>query len=66
MSHYHEAVVAFRRDLLTRTLRQANGNKTRAARALGVGRTYLVKLLKQHGCPASPHPLPTARKESQP
>ena len=46
---YHEAVEQFRRDLLRRTLAEHGGNRTQAARALGLARTYLCKLLRRHG-----------------
>jgi DNA-binding NtrC family response regulator len=44
---YHEAVVAFKRNLLRAALVRANGNRTRAAEALGLQRTYLLRLVKE-------------------
>ncbi|HSB78955.1 MAG TPA: sigma-54 dependent transcriptional regulator [Candidatus Methylomirabilis sp.] len=46
---YHEAVLKFKRELLQSSLRQADGNQTRAAEALGLQRTYLSRLLKDLG-----------------
>ncbi len=46
---YHEAVLAFKQGLLRSALAQANGNQTQAARALGLQRTYLSRLLKELG-----------------
>jgi DNA-binding NtrC family response regulator len=43
---YHEAVLAFKRNLLRQALAQANGSPTRAAEALGLQRTYLSRLLR--------------------
>jgi DNA-binding NtrC family response regulator len=43
---YHDAVAAFQRELLRQALAQAQGNHTAAARALGLQRTYLQRLLK--------------------
>jgi transcriptional regulator of acetoin/glycerol metabolism len=37
------------RELLVRALAAADGNKARAARALGVARSTLVSRLKKHG-----------------
>jgi DNA-binding NtrC family response regulator len=39
---FHGAVSDFKRRLLEATLTQAGGNRTRAARALGLQRTYLL------------------------
>jgi DNA-binding NtrC family response regulator len=43
---WHEAVGAFKRELLERTLVAVGGNRTHAARALGLQRTYLLRLLR--------------------
>ncbi len=43
---YHEAVDTYRRDLIVRALADAQGNRAAAAKALGVHRTHLMKLLK--------------------
>jgi DNA-binding NtrC family response regulator len=39
----------FERDAITRALRDAGGNVTRAARCLGIARTALQRLMKRHG-----------------
>ena len=39
---FHGAVGDFKRRLIEATLTQAGGNRTRAARALGLKRTYLL------------------------
>ena len=46
---YHDAVERFKRDLLTRTLQAHAGNRTYAARALGLQRTYLIRLIRDLG-----------------
>jgi DNA-binding NtrC family response regulator len=46
---YHEAVRQFKCELLRSALARANGNQTRAAEALGLQRTYLSRLLREHG-----------------
>ncbi len=46
---YHDAVSAFKRDLLRAALVRANGNQTRAAEMLALRRTYLSRLLKVLG-----------------
>jgi DNA-binding NtrC family response regulator len=40
---FHGAVGEFKRRLIEATLAQAGGNRTRAARALGLQRTYLLR-----------------------
>ncbi len=42
---YRSAVTAFKRQLIETTLREHGGNRTHAARALGVQRTYLLRLI---------------------
>jgi DNA-binding NtrC family response regulator len=49
---WHEAVAAFKRELIERALRQARGNRTRAAEALGLQRTYLLRLMREMGLSA--------------
>ena len=39
---YHGAVTDFKRRLIEATLHQARGNRTHAARSLGLQRTYLL------------------------
>ena len=46
---YHEAMTASRRELIKRALDQAQGNRAVAAKALGLHRTHLLKLLKSLG-----------------
>jgi hypothetical protein len=44
---FHRAVTAFKRRLIERTLTELGGNRTRAARALGLQRTYLLRLMRE-------------------
>jgi DNA-binding NtrC family response regulator len=53
---YHGAVSDFKRRLIETTLRQARGNRTHAARALGLQRTYLLRLIRELGVAAPPPP----------
>lgn len=55
---FHGAVCQFKRCLIEATLAQAGGNRTRAARALGLQRTYLLRLMRefQIRIPAAPGP----------
>jgi len=53
---YHGAVSAFKRRLIEATLREARGNRTHAARALGLQRTYLLRLIRELGVAAPPPP----------
>ena len=55
---FHGAVGDFKRRLIEATLTQAGGNRTRAARALGLQRTYLLRLMRefQVHIPAPPGP----------
>ena len=43
---YHEATDTYKRLLIIRALTQAQGNRAAAARALGLQRTYLSRLIK--------------------
>jgi len=43
---YHAAVARFKRQLLELTLEMHDGNRTRTAKALGLERTYLLRLIK--------------------
>jgi DNA-binding NtrC family response regulator len=45
-SSYHESVDAYRRELILRTLAQTQGNRSAAAKVLGLERSYFVKLMK--------------------
>ena len=53
---YHGAVSAFKRRLIEATLHQVNGNRTHAARVLGLQRTYLLRLIRELGVDAPPPP----------
>src|SRR5262249_53522599 len=57
---YHAAVEEFKRGLIASTLRRTNGNRTRAARLLGLQRTYLARLIRDLGlaAPAAVAPVP--------
>ncbi|MGH7412227.1 MAG: sigma-54-dependent transcriptional regulator [Candidatus Methylomirabilis sp.] len=44
---FHEAVVAYKRQIIRETLRRFGGNQSRAASALGLQRTYLSRLIKE-------------------
>jgi len=46
---YHEAIDAYRRQLIQRALAQAQGNRAAAAKALGLHRTHFFKLIKSLG-----------------
>jgi hypothetical protein len=46
---YHGAVSAFKRQLIEATLVGAGGNRSHAARALGLQRTYLLRLMREFG-----------------
>jgi transcriptional regulator with PAS, ATPase and Fis domain len=56
---YHAAVEEFKRGLIASTLRRTSGNRTRAARLLGLQRTYLARLIRDLGL-AGPTPVPAA------
>ena len=53
---YHGAVSEFKRRLIEITLREAHGNRTHAARALGLQRTYLLRLMRDLNVTAPPPP----------
>jgi hypothetical protein len=44
---FHGAVTEFKRRLIETTLTELGGNRTRAARALGLQRTYLLRLMRE-------------------
>ena len=46
---YYDAVRQFKRLLLIETLVAYSGNRTHAARALGLQRTYLLRLMGEYG-----------------
>ena len=58
---YHGAVSDFKRRLIEATLHQARGNRTHAARTLGLQRTYLLRLMRELRVDAPPPPTRTAR-----
>jgi Nif-specific regulatory protein len=45
-SGFHRAVAEFKRSLIENTLRQTEWNRTRAAKFLGLQRTYLLRLMR--------------------
>ena len=46
---YHEAVGRFKREFLVQMLAAHGGNRTWTARAIGLQRTYLLRLLREFG-----------------
>jgi DNA-binding NtrC family response regulator len=54
---YHHAVSDFKRRLIENTLKQMQGNRTHTARALGLQRTYLLRLIRELGVAAPPPPV---------
>jgi DNA-binding NtrC family response regulator len=44
---FHGAVSEFKRRLIEATLAQSGGNRTRTAKALGLQRTYLLRLMRE-------------------
>jgi hypothetical protein len=58
---YHGAVSAFKRRLIETTLHQARGNRTHAARTLGLQRTYLLRLIRELQVAAPPPPSRNGR-----
>lgn len=57
-SGYHEQMTDLRRQIIRSELERAGWHRTRAARALGLRRTYLLRLIRNLGLradlPASP------------
>lgn len=53
---YHGAVSDFKRRLIEMTLRESAGNRTHAARLLGLQRTYLLRLIRELHVAAPPPP----------
>ena len=53
---YHCAVSAFKRRLIEAALHDASGNRTHAARVLGLQRTYLLRLIRELHVAAPPPP----------
>jgi DNA-binding NtrC family response regulator len=46
-SGFHEAIVAYKRQIIREALYRSGGNRSRAASALGLQRTYLSRLIKE-------------------
>ncbi len=44
---YQKEVDKFKKELIRRVLEEHHGNRTHAARALGLQRTYLLRLMRQ-------------------
>ena len=61
---FHGAVSEFKRRLIEATLTQAGGNRTRAARALGLQRTYLLRLMREFEVRIPPPPGPWRRSSA--
>ncbi|MBI2467474.1 MAG: sigma 54-interacting transcriptional regulator, partial [Candidatus Rokubacteria bacterium] len=58
---FHAAVEEFKRGLIVSTLRRTGGNRTQAARLLGLQRTYLARLVRDLGIGhRAPEPRPDA------
>ena len=57
---YHGAVHEFKRRLIAATLHQLRGNRTHTARALGLQRTYLLRLMRELQVAAPPPPRRSA------
>jgi DNA-binding NtrC family response regulator len=53
---FHDAVSEFKRRLIESTLRESQGNRTHAARLLGLQRTYLLRLIRELRVAAPPPP----------
>jgi DNA-binding NtrC family response regulator len=58
---FHGAVCEFKRRLIEATLSQSGGNRTRAARALGLQRTYLLRLIREFQVRVPPPATPPRR-----
>lgn len=62
---YHGAVSDFKRRLIEATLHQAHGNRTHAARTLGLQRTYLLRLIRELQVAAPPPPSRNGRARGE-
>ena len=62
---FHGAVTDFKRRLIEATLTQLGGNRTRAARALGLQRTYLLRLMREFEVHIPPPPGPWRRASGE-
>jgi len=54
ISDYQRAVEGFKRTLLRDMLVAHGGNRTRTAKALGLQRTYLLRLIRDFGVQVTP------------
>lgn len=63
---FHGAVSEFKRRLIEATLAQSGGNRTRAARALGLQRTYLLRLIREFQVRVPPASTPPRRSAPPP
>jgi len=63
---FHGAVCEFKRRLIEATLTQVGGNRTRAARALGLQRTYLLRLMREFQIRIPAASTPPRRSETSP
>ena len=65
---FHGAVTEFKRRLIETTLTELGGNRTRAARALGLQRTYLLRLMREFAVhvPAGAVPPPRGAEPQAP
>ena len=63
---FSAAVRQFKRQLLASALDRAKGNRTHAAQALGLPRTYLLRLLRDLAVDAAPSPFsPDGRRRAR-
>jgi len=62
---YHGAVSDFKRRLIESRLHEARGNRTHAARTLGLQRTYLLRLIRELQVAAPPPPSRNGRPSSE-
>jgi len=59
-SVYHSLLIAFQTELIRRALAATGGNRSHAARLLGLQRTYLLRLMRDRGI-VVPRPLRKGR-----
>jgi hypothetical protein len=63
---FHGAVTEFKRRLIETTLTELGGNRTRAARALGLQRTYLLRLMREFAVHVPAGTVPPRRGAESP
>jgi hypothetical protein len=63
---FHGAVTEFKRRLIETTLTELGGNRTRAARALGLQRTYLLRLMREFAVHVPAGAVPPRRAAEPP